>query len=262
MTEIYIRCHGILYYQKKMVNNKSNAQKRTMTTKQRNIHMGKLSQKINAFSRMDYTNILKNYREYPTDGQYFRTINGKVKFSTQQEIAEGWCQTYDTKKDNYLHLRTKLQYLPEDLWENLRPWMHKEKKHEFANNKEKEEYYNSQGIMIGYKVYCDSVRFFVDISDTDELCKRVFNYLHQQFISRAGLEDLVSEMDEFEELQDSWLYIRAMMFLENCDGMEVFKPKMVMRKFSSPVTFTEEETPKPKTTKQEPVQVENDDDEE
>ena len=169
---------------------------------------------IRSLMRMEYLDILDNYLTYPSDQLKYiiKKANDqkkpvKFKFLSEQDKAYGWKQKFSNDRRGSKFLQCNLHYLPEHLWNNLRPVIHED-------------------ITVGYKVNDNNINFFVHKADSDNISKELFEEIKfsrcNRDFSRGELYEKVSDLNSklIEKGIESWMTIRASKLLEGIDKWE------------------------------------------
>lgn len=127
---------------------------------------------------------------------YFIVYNKKenkydeVKFSSQQEIADGWVQVLPIIVDKNLinHFSVTLAFLPENHWCKIRKY-----------------YKNEEEI---YKVIRDGITKYTIIeTNQDEIMKELFVEIHKLYPNYLILQQYIDDLDISQHT--SWLVLRA-----------------------------------------------------
>lgn len=184
-----------------------------MTTQINNNRSKRKFTNYKKFDNMSYMEIIEEYNSYPSDklkfsyigkeainyseGQLYMGGKGSIqvkedlkqsKFLSEQDKAEGWIQKFPKSRKFSQYLITNLHYLPEHLWEKMKPFY-------------------QDGIHVGYKVNDGSINFFVNCADTDEITKLLLDEIRKE---RKNLE-VIKNLTLFLEEKgiDCWITIRA-----------------------------------------------------
>lgn len=163
--------------------------------------------------KLNYPKVLQKYKNYMdnTISHSVYDMDKKDKniyvFPTQQEIAERWERKFSNQVKDALFVQTKLHYLPEKSWSKLT--------NDVDDNKN----------LNGYRTYDRQVFYYVNLSDTDELSRNLFNLFQKRTVNR---DELLRYLLEFEEnsMEDSWLYIRGQKILELTDNNLIVLPSV------------------------------------
>ena len=163
---------------------------------------------VRSLMRMEYLDILDNYATYPSDLLKYTVKKSndkrkmdKFKFASEFDKAYGWKQKFSNHKRTSKFLQCNLHYLPEHLWDNLKPVVHED-------------------ITVGYKVSDGNVNFFVHKADSDNLSRELyqeikFDMCNRDFTSDELKEKVKSLSDQLiEKGIDSWMTIRSRKLLE------------------------------------------------
>jgi len=127
---------------------------------------------------------------------YFNVYNRKenkydeIKFLSQQEIAEGWCQVlpYFGNKNLINHFSVTLAFLPEMYWSKIQKY--------FKNGEEL------------YKIISDGITKYAIIeTNQDDIMIKLFNEIRKSNPDNQLLQNYINDLDESQHT--SWLVLRA-----------------------------------------------------
>lgn len=162
------------------------------------------------YNNMSYMDIIEEYTSYPSDTEKLKfSYVSKVaenysensahlssykdelkqsRFLSEEDKADGWIQKFPRTKKFGHFLITNLHYLPEHLWEKMKPFY-------------------QDSIHVGYKVSDGAMNFFVNCADTDESTR----LLMKEISKNCKDVDLIKMLTLLLEEKgiNSWITIRA-----------------------------------------------------
>lgn len=166
------------------------------------------------YNNMSYMDIIEEYTSYPSDTEktkfsyvtqvaenysesnahlaktsyQYRDEIKQSRFLSEEDKADGWIQKFPRTKKYSQFLITNLHYLPEHLWEKMKPF--------YQDN-----------IHVGYKVSDGAMNFFVNCADTDESTRLLMKEISKNSKDLELIKRLILLLEE--KGINSWITIRA-----------------------------------------------------
>lgn len=211
LTNIFIITHLINIMSESITQKDDSRNKRTHSVKR--------------LKNMEYMDILEFYENYPSSNLKFSYLPSEISnfdnfqasliagekikvnksgsklkkshFLSETDKAEGWSQVFPNQRKYSKFLQCNLYYLPEHLWEKLRPFFTKPTTE------------NEKPVLVGYKVKDGNIHFFVHVAEVaDSISWKLFYQLQEQTLDKNYIESLIGELDNHYNAE-SWLSIRA-----------------------------------------------------
>ena len=163
-------------------------------------------------ANMGYMEMAENYKEYPKKNlkfSYLAKVTKEVQdnillskgsalnytsevkkgnFLSEKEKADGWRQKFPNEFKFSKFLQTTLAYLPEHLWDKMKPFY-------------------QDHVHLGWKVNDRSIVFLVHCSEVDGDTRKLYKELNERYIDQNSIMELVFRLEE--KGIESWLTIRG-----------------------------------------------------